>query len=164
MYTLIAQLIMILSREAAVFERFLELLQRQKSALVANDAETLRAITEQLRDKVAESRLLDRERQDLLTRIRAVDGLDDDLTVTRLVELADSQQAGQLQLLRETIADIHGRISEARTTNELLLNQAREYVAFTMKAIAHLHSPEPVYSRSGETDRAASAVAVDRRI
>lgn len=164
MYDLIAQLIMILSREAGVFENFLELLDQQKKALVANDAEALRLSTEQLRDKVAESRLLDRQRQDLLARIKAIESLDDDLTVSRLVELADDQQAGQLRVLRETIADIHNRISDARTTNELLLNQAREYIAYTMKAIAHFHSPEPVYSRSGEADRTATAVAVDRRI
>ena len=93
-------LIDIIGREAALFETFLSLLEQQQQALVENNLEELNRITELQRDKMAESQLLNRERERVLGEIKALNAIDGDLTVTRLLEMVDQQQAGQLGSLR----------------------------------------------------------------
>jgi len=160
---MINKLIQLIGREAALFESFLELLEEQKRMLVDNDAEGLRRVTEVQREKLVESQLLDKERQALIEEIGRTHDVDDDLTVSRLLEFTDRDQADRLQRLKELILDLNDRITRARNTNVMLLNQSREFIARTMTMLSKINHPENTYARNGAASTDASAVIVDRR-
>lgn len=160
---MIAQLIDIISKEAALFESFLELLERQKQTLVTNDIAGLNEITALQQEKMSESRALNRRREQILNQIRHDHTFEGDLTVARLAALADENQAARLMQLRTVILSLNEKINHARNTNAMLLNQSREFVAKTMSLLARMNSPETNYSGTGQTERATSALALDRR-
>ena len=160
---MVNQLIDIIGREASLFETFLQLLEQQQDFLVTNDVDGLNRITDLQREKLVESQLLDKEREELVEKIRKANKIEGDLNVTRLLDLADSQQASRLTGLRETIRDLDDRITEVRNHNATLLNRSREYIRKTLEMLAKLNQPETTYTPVGTADPRQLNVAVDRR-
>ena len=160
---MINRLIEIISKEAALFESFLEILEQQKQLLVTNDVTGLTRITEEQQRKLTESQLLDRERRQLVERIKAANEIDGDLTVTRLIELVDDNQARRLRELTELILSLNKKITETRNANAMLLNQSREFIARTMTALARLNNPESTYGPRNTKAEKRGNVMMDRR-
>ena len=99
---MINQLIQIIAQEAILFEEFLDLLEKQKEALVKDDVEALNKISELQCQKLMDSRTLNKKRVALVTELATINEIEGDLTVAKLIELADSSQAerlGSLSLL-----------------------------------------------------------------
>lgn len=160
---MINQLIDIISKEAALFESFLELLQRQKEMLVANDLDGLQEVTERQHEKLTESRILSKQREELVARIKAARAIDGDLTVSRLLQLVDQNEAQQLTRLRDLILELNQKINDSRNTNAMLLNQSREFVAKTMNMLSRMNNPEPTYGGKRSDKDPTRPVAMDRR-
>lgn len=162
---MINKLIQIISEEAALFEEFLELLDRQKDALVANDTESLNQTTELQQRKLMESQALNLRREEVIEAIQEMNRIDGDLTVTRLLEHVDRDQSERLSRLQETITGLNDDITEARNTNAMLLNRSREYIARTMAMLSRLSHPKNSnYDRTGAEPHGDATLAVDRRI
>ncbi|MDH3892631.1 MAG: flagellar protein FlgN [candidate division Zixibacteria bacterium] len=160
---MINRLIDIIGREASLFESFLTLFEKQQDMLVTNDADGLHEVTERLREKVIESRQLNKQREELVERIRLDNQIEGDLNVTRLLEIVDDEQATQLIRLRELITSLNDKIATTRNQNAVLLNQSREYINKMMGMLSKLSHPEPAYSSTGSGDQQAYNVALDRR-
>ena len=160
---MVNDLIEIVSKEAALFESFLNLLEKQKEMLVTNNLGGLTEVTAQQQEKLTESRLLSKRREELVERIKAVNEIEGDLTVARLLELVDDQQADRLRHLKDLILSLNAKIGETRNSNAMLLNQSREFIARTMAALARINSPEATYTPSAVTARTDSNIVVDRR-
>jgi flagellar biosynthesis/type III secretory pathway chaperone len=160
---MIDQLINIISKEAALFENFLDLLERQKQALVKSDHVALAALTERQHEKLAESRLLAKQREQIVAAIKRELAVDGDLTVSRLIAMVDQDKADRLRQLREAIMSLHDQITLVRNSNAMLLNQSREYVARTMAMLSQLNDPDPGYGKSGTSTNSSRALALDRR-
>lgn len=161
---MINRLVNVISQEAELFESFLELLNRQRQALVDNNLAILRETTEKQREVMVESHLLNDQRDQIIGEIKAANLFDGDVTVTRLLEYADRNQAERLMQLRDTILSLNSEIVEVRNTNALLLNQSREFIAKTMASLSKINNPEHTYANgAGKTGRSASVV-VDRRV
>lgn len=161
---MINRLIDIISKEAVLFESFLALFEKQQEMLVANDADGLNEVTERLREKVVESRLLNKQREELVEEIRLDNRIEGDLNVTRLLDIVDDEQASQLIRLRELITTLNDKIATTRNENATLLNQSREYIKNMMGMLSKLSHPEPAYSSTGAGDQASYNVALDRRV
>jgi len=160
---MIDRLIEIIGREASLFESFLALFEQQQKLLVANDAEGLKAVTEQLREKLVESRLLNEQREDVIGRVKSEQQIEGDLNVSRLLEIVDDSQASQLMLLRDLITSLNDKIAHTRNQNALLLNKSREYIAKMMAMLSKVSRPEPSYQPGG-ADQQVYNVALDRRV
>jgi len=160
---MINQLIQVIGDEALVFEEFLQLLDRQKEALVSNDTDRLNEVTELQQQKLLLSRDLNRRRERLIAALKETNAIEGDVTVTRLLEYADEDQSQRLSRLRDAILALNDRINEARNTNAMLLNRSREFISRTMTMLSRLHGPNRTYGRCGAPSEGA-AVAVDRRI
>ena len=160
---MVNRLIEIISKEAALFESFLELLQEQKEMLVTNNIAGLNRVTERHQEKLVESRLLSRQREQLIEEIKAANAIDGDLTVTRLLELVDENQAGRLLELKELILSLNDEINRTRNSNAMLLNQSREFIAKTMSALSRINHPHKTYAPAGAARETGGTVAVDRR-
>lgn len=161
---MINRLIDIIGKEAVLFESFLALFEKQQEMLVANDADGLNEVTERLREKVVESRLLNKQREELVEEIRLDNRIEGDLNVTRLLDIVDDEQASQLIRLRELITTLNDKIATTRNENATLLNQSREYIKNMMGMLSKLSHPEPAYSSTGAGDQASYNVALDRRV
>ncbi|MFH1374438.1 MAG: flagellar protein FlgN [bacterium] len=160
---MVEKLIHILGKEAALFESFLELLEQQQRMLVANDVEGLNQVTELQREKMIESRILSRQREQLIEEIKVANAVEGDLSVTRLLDMVDSNRSDRLSRLRDTILSLNDKMLHVRNQNAVLLNRSREYIAKTMKQLAKLHTPDGAYARAGTVPVSAN-VAVDRRV
>lgn len=161
---MIDRLIEIIGKEAALFESFLELLERQQEMLVRNDLEGLNRVTDLQREKLVESQLLNKERTELVENIRVANSIDGDLSVTRLLEIVDQDQADKLTGLQRSILGLHNRITQTRNQNAMLLNRSREYILKMMEMLSQINSPESTYNLSGAQNEHYSNVAVDRRV
>jgi flagellar biosynthesis/type III secretory pathway chaperone len=159
----IGKLLDIISREATLFESFLHLLDRQRDCLVRNDTEHLAELTELMREKVIESQLLNDQREQIIRELKAAKAIDGDLTVSRLLEILDAQEAGQLQTLRDTILDLNKRITVTRQQNEMLLDRSRGYIQKTLELLAQLEEPTGVYLPGGTPTTTNASLVVDRR-
>jgi flagellar biosynthesis/type III secretory pathway chaperone len=161
---MINRLIDILGREAALFESFLELLEEQKRLLVANDAEGVARVAERLRERIIESQLLNQKRESVVEEVKRGNRIEGDVTVSRLLEFADEDQVSRLEQLRDLIIDLNERITRARNTNAMLLNQSREFIAKTMAMLSRIKNPDHTYASDGAASPAGSNVVVDRRV
>ncbi len=161
---MISQLINIIGREADLFESFLELLDQQKQMLLTNDPDGLNEVTAKQREQLVESQILNRKREKLTEEIKAINRIEGDLTVTRLLEFADADQAKHLLKLRNIILDLNDRIAQARNTNVMLINRSREFITKTMEMLARINAPDRTYSRDGVNVTGGSNIIVDRRI
>jgi TolA-binding protein len=160
---MVNQLIDIISRETLLFEEFLELLERQKQMLVTNNADGLKEITELQRLKLHESYRLNRSREELVLRIKKSNEIEGDVTVTRLLEFVDENQAARLMQLRETILGLNDKIAETRNTNAMLLNQSRDFISRTMTMLSTLNNPDTTYRAGAKPSDAHATMLVDRR-
>jgi flagellar biosynthesis/type III secretory pathway chaperone len=164
LWDMINQLIQIINDEALLFEEFLQLLDEQKQALVANDTERLNRVTQLQQHKLLESSALNRKRNKVIEALQKANAIEGDVTVSRLLSLADEDQSQRLSHLRDAILDLNERINTARNTNAMLLNRSREFVSRTMSMLSRMHAPDQTYGRAGAAPRDEQAVVVDRRI
>jgi flagellar biosynthesis/type III secretory pathway chaperone len=160
---MINKLIEIIGREAGLFESFLALLEQQQKMLVSNDLEGLNHVTDRQREKLVESQLLNKEREQLIERIRVANAIEGDLNVTRLLAMVDENQAARLLHLKGLIYGLHDQIAEVRNQNAMLLSRSRQYIGKMMEMLSRVNSPEGAYSSGGVATASNSTVAVDRR-
>lgn len=160
---MINKLIEIIGREAAIFEAFLELLEKQQEMLVKNDAEGLTHITDLQREKLVESQLLNKRRLELVSQIKIANNIEGDLNVTRLLDIVDQDQADRLQKLQRIILDLNDKITTTRNQNAMLLNRSRQYIMKTMEMLSRVNSPESTYTEKGASKENSKNVVVDRR-
>ncbi len=161
---MINQLIHLIGQETLLFEEFLDLLERQKQKLVANDVDGINEITELQQAKLGESHRLHQRRMELINEIKQANALEGDLSVSRLLDFVDDDQAERLLQLKDLIFDLNEKITETRNTNAMLLNQSREFIAKTMSMLSRVNNPEPTYGSDGASTDPESTVMVDRRI
>jgi len=160
---MVDRLIDILGKEAALFESFLELLEQQQKMLVENNVEGLNRITDLQREKLIESRILNRQREALVEQIRDSNAVEGDLNITRLLEIVDKDHADQLAKLKDLILNLTEKITQTRNQNAMLLNRSREYIAKTMELLSQIHDPNNTYAPADAVRQPAANVAVDRR-
>ena len=160
---MVNRLIEIIGKEAALFESFLELLEKQQSLLVANDVRGLNEVTEGLREKLIESRLFNQQREELIEKIKVANAVEGDLNVTRLLDIIDANQADRLLRLRNLIFSLNDKIAQVRNQNAMLLNRSREYIGKMMEMLSRIDTPSGQYNAAGGSGRCDGVVAVDRR-
>ncbi|MCH9030897.1 MAG: flagellar protein FlgN [candidate division Zixibacteria bacterium] len=129
------ELIETLVKEASIFESYFDLLEEQKGMIVANDIEGLNAVTEKQREKLTESKILDRRRKSLVEELTARNNIKGDVNVSRLLEMISIQDGSRLESLRKEITEINERIETARDQNKFLLDKSRQIVIDTIRLI-----------------------------
>jgi len=157
------RLIQILGKEAALFESFLQMLEQQQAMLVSNDADGLSEVSETIREKVTESCLLNKQREEEVERIKSANAIEGDLNVSRLLEIVDENQADQLVKLRNLIHSLHDKITMTRNQNAMVINRSRDSIARMMELLSRVNGPDRTYTRPGTPKRTGDNVVVDRR-
>jgi flagellar biosynthesis/type III secretory pathway chaperone len=161
---LLDRLISVIGSEAALFERFLELMERQQQALIAGDARDVKAVTAQLQQIAAQSQQLESQRIDIVEQIRLAQGTESDLNVSRICDMVDSARSNQLRAFRDTILGLYGRIEETRMRNGLLIEQSLEQIQHTMETIGRVSAKNDMYRPQGGISREYGRLGLDRRV
>lgn len=160
---LVLELIDVLKKEASLFETFLELLEKQQKALVENNIDALQEVTERHREKIIECSILAKKRTAITNRLSSeIDPLED-LTISRLIEIAPIGEASMLERLRGTILDFHEKISRLQSQNKMLIERSRDNIAKTMDLLARFNQPSDNYQKEGGKDVVSTPLALDRR-
>jgi len=157
-------LISVISDEAKVFEKFLELLETQQEALITNNTEALQTVTAQLQKVVGQSQYLERERARVVEELRPHGHSEDDLNVAKICEMADAARSMQLRNLRETILNLYTQIEETRMRNGLLVEQSMEQIQFTIETIGRIPTESKTYQKQGSLSRETVSLGLDRRV
>ncbi|MFQ5607704.1 MAG: flagellar protein FlgN [Candidatus Zixiibacteriota bacterium] len=165
-------LIETLSAEAELFETALELLDRQRDMIVANDTDGLMQVTEAQREKLVESKLLDKKRRELVDAVAADSHLSGDITVSRLLESVSPEVGLRLSGLRDAILDLNEKIEEGKERNRFLINKSRDLIAESLKSINRMSNPSEkgsAYQRTGTSMNSTPgspriSLAMDKRI
>lgn len=162
---MIDTLIKIIGKEAALFESFLELLEKQQRMLVENDLDGLNRVTAEQHERLTESQMLNTQRLEVVEQIKKDKHIEGDLNITRLLTLIDQQQADRLEQLQNVILGLNDKISETRNQNAILLNRSREYISKTMDMLSKINAPKSAtYGQTGESQDQCNTVAIDRRV
>ncbi len=161
---LLDRLISIIGEESSLFEKFLELLEQQQQALIHNQTDNLRRVTEDLQAIVADSHRLEKERVTVVEEIRVLGGTEDDLNVSRICDMADENRSLQLKNLRETILGLYSNIEETRMRNGLLVEQSLEQIRRTMELIGRIPARKETYQKQGGLSREFVPLGIDRRV
>lgn len=125
MNNLIDQLIIVIRLEEEVLEQFLDCLNRQKEHIIQNQvAEFDRTVKE-------EEALIGRIREMEETRMRLVKTIardtgaaEDELTLTRLIEINLGEASEELKALKRTLAGLVERIKRANRVNQYLIRRS----------------------------------------
>lgn len=160
---MINQLIEIIGKEAALFEDFLALLERQQELLVENNVNGLNEVTDSLREKTVTAQLLNSKREETIERVKADNAIEGDLNVTRLLELVDQTQADRLISLRTLITELNEKILTTRNQNAMLLNRSQAYIAKTVEMLSKINQPQGIYTANGTEAKVGSQLAWDGR-
>jgi len=160
---LINNLISVISEQASFYEDLVSLGTQKKEYIIQNDVEALRKVMAQENAIVGKAQRVDRARADLMHDIAGVlNEKESELTLSRLAEIIREQSehksfvdvAERLRIAADTLKNVNEQ-------NKLLLQNALEYIDFTINLIRSTYEGEPAgYMPGGETPGARSFLDV----
>ena len=139
---MVNKLIDIIGREIKLLETYLELLDRQQELAVLDDQDNLRQVNADQLEKLNESRLLNRERIELVMQIRQANEFEKDPNVDRLIDLIERERADRLLKLGEIFENLNNKIEETRNSNNHLVERSRQYIMKTLDMLSRIYCPE----------------------
>jgi hypothetical protein len=162
----ILQLIKLIGEEVVIFETFVELLNRQQEALVANDMELLASVTEEQERLALTTSQAEKRRAELVqTLSQELNREPNDINLTELAKLAAEPELNQLRTLQATLTGLHSQISTIKSRNDFLIRKSMEYINNTLTYLSAAGEKETTYStdKNKRVNNGHLAV-VDRRI
>lgn len=156
------QLTTLLTDTLHVYQALLDLSRRKHDILVAANAKELEVITGQEEKLILQAGKLEGLRQSVLRELAAALNMRvEDLTLTRLIELADDNTAPQLTKLQADFADLTGELAQANDLNARLLQQALTYINYNVNILTQ-NASGPTYGATPQ--QAAADVAAHRAL
>ncbi|WP_029322867.1 flagellar protein FlgN [Butyrivibrio sp. AE3004] len=138
MASLLQNLVDVLDRECALYERLLELSGKKTPVIVERDLRTLAKITEDEQAVVSLISAVDKEREAVMASIADVIGeKGNDLKLTDLVRMLDSRPNEQrsLAIQRDKLKDVSKNVQRVNDQNQILLQSSLEMVQYEMNII-----------------------------
>ena len=135
MASLIEDLLETLSKEKDGYERLYNLSLEKRNAIVDRDVSVLENVSDREQDISTDLRNLEKRRLRLIKDMAVVLGHDnEELTVTRIIELLSKQPKEQKQLTeaRDLLVDSEGRMQFMNEQNRMLLEQAMDMLEFDL--------------------------------
>lgn len=162
----IIKLIELVSQEVTIFEQFLLALNQQQEALVGNDIESLETTTCKLESLTAKTREIESKRFVLVKEIsQELQMGEDDVTLSKLIELVKEHESSQLARLQSTLLGLHNQITETKSRNDFLIKKSMEFVNNTITTLSGTEQKEATYSGGDKPEKAPSrTVLLDRRV
>lgn len=146
----VGDLLALLRQEAATYRRLLDILREEEAALLASRYSDVAAFTTRKETLLLELRVLAESRSVLLTRLAETFGVPSSaLTLSRLMTLVDSPEAGQLQEVRTSLTDTLSQIARANHGLGLLLERSLFRIQETLRLVRESLGLGPQYDLAG---------------
>jgi len=153
---MVNSLLEILNEQHSRYSDLLGLSQEKRDVIVANDVEGLQKITHLENILISQNQKLEKKRIEITKDIALVLGAnEEELTVSTLAELLDGQnEQNELIELGKKIRQTMGELSEINAYNASLIDNALDYVEFSLNIIRSTAEQDPTYySALGEPVR-----------
>ncbi|MDR1067380.1 MAG: flagellar protein FlgN [Clostridiales bacterium] len=139
-----------LTEIARDYEELLRLSYEKRDAIIQNDGESLRAVTQRESVLAARAAALDKNRELAFDRL-GLEGLALDAAIERISQNADGETARAFSRTRDIVVRAVSALKKENERNRELLNAAIEYIDFMFNVIHGTRAPEPLHaSRSFE--------------
>ncbi|WP_026497351.1 flagellar protein FlgN [Butyrivibrio sp. WCD3002] len=138
MSSLLENLVDVLDRECALYEKLLELSSRKTPVIIQRDLKELSKITEDEQVVVSFINAVDKEREGVMDNIAEVIGeKGNDLKLTDLVRMLNSRPAEQkaLAIKRDRLKEVSTNVQRVNDQNQMLLQSSLEMVQYEMNII-----------------------------
>ena len=154
MSTEINELADILSREQDIFREYLDLLTEQQRYLMCNDVESVKETIERINKLAQDAADLENGRARMVRRLQEGGKLTPEQnSLGTILKKFEGPQFAELALLKETLLEIHQKIIEQKTRNELLIEQSMKTIAHTMQYIHDFSNPKATYENPANSKR-----------
>ncbi len=151
---MLEQLTTILESELKNYKTLLELSTTKKEAIIKDDIDKIKSITDQENLLIGKNQMLEKKRTFLMDDIALVLNKDKEyLTLTNLIKLLETQpqEQSKLKYLSEEFKKTIDRLREANNQNSVLINQALEFIDFNINVVQSMQSLPPVsYNYGGK--------------
>ncbi len=140
------ELIAVLKAEHRVFVQYLQKLTEQQDFLIANNLDGVRKSVEVINMLAQEAISLENGRRGIVDKIsRKLEMNPDEVTVSRILERLKGPNFEELERLKNTIMDIHQKVSTQKNRNELLIDQSMSIIRQTVNFIRDVNNPKATY-------------------
>ncbi|MCR5153437.1 MAG: flagellar protein FlgN [Lachnospiraceae bacterium] len=160
MASLIEELISTLSEEKAIYEELVPVARRKTQAIVDNNLDDVRNITEEEQEYVTRVQALEQKRLTVMKNIGLVMNRKGTLKVSDVTEMLDKQpeQKKALTEIQMDLKKVLNELGEVNGHNKVLIEQSLEMISFNMNLLRSTRIvPGNNYTRSaGQWDMTAS--------
>ena len=158
MASLMEELIATLDKEDLLYRQLIPVEEEKTRAIIANDLESLRKITEQEHELVDRTSAQEHKREQIAIDIATVLGMDPrTITLDQIAEALKGQPEDQkkLQEIHDRLKKTVERLQDLNEKNKVLLKEAMEMVQFNMNVIRSTRMS------SGSSNYSSNAAQVD---
>ena len=140
------ELIDILTREQAVFQEFLELLNEHQRQLLRGDLDGIGPDKDRISALALEAANLEKIRRTVLSRIaRGIMAESERKSIARILSVFDNPRFEGLERFKDTMLEIYRHISDQKTRNEFLIEQSITMISQTMQLIHEISNSEEAF-------------------
>jgi len=151
---LVDKLLNVMEEEAKIFLDYLDLSQKKKDVLINENIAVLESITNTEKDMAERLGKLEKEREKIIEELAVQANLKStELTVSSIMEKVDRSRRERLETARNTIKDTVEKIKEANKINESLINNALEYINFSVNLLTSLNNSTVKYGNDGKVQK-----------
>lgn len=146
MASLMEELLDVLGKEEAEYQKLVELAEQKRDAVIKGDIEQLGTVTVGEQSVADELLNLSNKRTQVLTDMATVLGKDpNEITITKMIGYLEKQPTEQEKLTkqRDRLLEVGGKMRSLNQQNEALLKQALEMVEFDLTLLKSMRqAPE----------------------
>lgn len=148
---LITSLVSVIKREEGLLQDFLDLLESQKQLLVQNKVEEFDQSVLQQEELIKQIKTLEGERIKLVNQIaRGMKVEENELTLTRLVEMSLGQVSSELQTAKRSMSQLVERIKRANQVNQYLIKRSLNVSQRSIDLLIDENLRDVVYEQTGK--------------
>ncbi|ADH60315.1 FlgN family protein [Thermoanaerobacter mathranii subsp. mathranii str. A3] len=149
------KLIEVLRGETEIYKVLLDLAIKKTDVIIAGKIKELDKIVQMEKQLVKKLMELEGQREDILEKI----DLEGEVTINDLIETVFPEEAENLKAIKYNLADILKKLNERNKLNAALLEQALEYVNYTIQTISQaLENNDGIYGNNGNVKKYTSLI------
>lgn len=164
MNELLDELSSVLEREIGCYEELIQSARAEQQALIRGKLEELKLSIEAQELLIASTKALEGTRRQIGRTLAQHLGLpDQEVTLTRLIELGYGEEEGRIGALRNRIRDVVRELDRLNAGNAQLISSSIDFINQTMWVLLQPRTDKPTYDPTGSAEASAPTRAlVDR--
>ena len=146
----VKNLVEVFNDEIRLFNRLLDLLSAEQTALLEDDLEAIEGVVVEKRQVAEEATRLELARRQAVEDVsQRLDMGPGDTSLGRIIEAMDSGTGEELNGMRQMLVDLNTRIRQANESNAFLIRQSRRYTDRCLNILTGRSDDRNRYGKSG---------------